>query len=263
MEEMCVGVSSSNSAFDKERFSDLISKLRGTRNLAEMSSDTGMSVSFLTKALSQQLPSRPSKRSLMKLTDPNAKPQYNITLSSLLDACGYTQIDEDESPMGEDTRCPGKKSFTEAVSLYFDNMPITHAMSMLVSTLIAKGIGPQVSIQLREGYFEIEDRDKDFQCVGINGFCQDDSGIQAMELVVKTRIFDALCDEENLDAAHRKVYYILTDNKKLFEACIMKLPCIHSKGTVILYTEDHVRFSDEYRKSSGAEQKDLLPSSII
>lgn len=262
MIERTTAVGSSNSAFNRDSFANLLSQLRGKRGIEEMSKDTGMSVSFLTKALSRQLPTRPSKRSLMKLADPTANPQYQVSLRSLMEACGYTDAVEDDAPKGVDVRVPRKTSVINAISLYYDSTPIACAMGMLTSALIAKGVGPQMNIQMRGSYFEIEDAAQDFRCVGISGFCQDKAGIQAMELVIKTRIFDALCAEEAPNAAYEKIYYILTDDREIFRFCKEQLPRIQARAMVILYTEDHVRFVDESRMGSETEQKELFPASL-
>lgn len=248
-----------NPAYDELALAEAMKKLQGVRTLPKMAEDTGLSVSLLGKMSACKLPSRPSKRSLKKLSDPNSHPQANITFKQLLEICGYTaeegEVLEEIAPVGRDPRVPTPVTIENAVSLYYDGKPITLGMSMLTSMLIQNGFGPQLNIRMENGFFEIADEKADFRAVGISAFCQDKAGVEAVKLVIKTKIFDALCSEPDPVRNGERTYFILVDDMELFHYCTTTLPFFQCCDLVVLYTEDYVTFCERWSRTESAAEE--------
>lgn len=252
-----------NNTYDRERFAGLVSRLKGNRSIMEMSCDTGISVSFLSKALSQNLPTRPSKRIIRRLLDSDVRPQADVTYSEFLESCGY---DAAEDTVGKkdlipiiagraDKRIPHISSLLDAISFYYDTLPITQAQCLLTNMLIAKGMGPKLDIRLRGGFFEIEDPAQGVCCVGISGFCQDKSGVEAVKMAIRTKIFDALCSDEGSVKTMDKSFYILVDDLELYNYCVEKLPPLHVRGMMVIYTDDYQMAKAEFEKVPISSRK--------
>lgn len=242
--------------YDREKFARLVARLKGSRTAEMMSKDTGMSVSFLSKALSQNLPTRPSMRTLSRLSGADVNPQAQISYSELLESCGYDASEGDgcaeiEAERMDETKISPKVA-AEFFATYCSSIPIARAPGIITNALIAKGVGPELEIRMKDTYFEIESKDKSFRCICVCGLCDYDSVANVMKIVIRSRLYDAIFSNKNVDnETSDKVIYVLTDNLRLFEYCKFELPALKCKSMIILYTENHVTISQEYEKVSA------------
>lgn len=256
-----------NTAYDRRRYAYLVRLLQGSRTVATMAKDTDLSSSFISKSINSQLPTRPTPRSLRKLTNPDSKPQANVKISDLFEACGYQSQKgdtyEEDRLLSVDTGDAERRTTSpfEAISHYFDNKPSTLAMAMLSNALVAAGIGPQLDIKLHNTYFEIADGSSGFSAIGIQALCQDDTGARAMQLVIKARLCDALCDERAGLPAKDRIFYIVTDHKDIFRYCAERLN-IPARGTVVLLTEDYEHFCEEHTSTANPKDREQLPELV-
>lgn len=144
------------SAFDAAELARLARLCLGSTSTIQFSQRTGLSRSFLSALLNANLRSRPSRRSLEKMTSPNASPQNGITEAQLLKAAGY---DSDCQISSSTPATPKASTFLEDVQRYcaadIDHMCVT--AQYMVGELIKKGDSPKLIISVENGLVSISE----------------------------------------------------------------------------------------------------------
>lgn len=257
-----------NSAFNAQRFADLCRLAMGGRSILQFAKECGLSQSFLSRALNQQLPSRPSRRTLMKLTDPaTARPSNNVTLKDVMTAVGYDPVEplpEVEPIIENEPEQSESIALWQSIADYFGPVSHTKAMSMLVDALIYRGVDKNMMICMHPGFFEVAVRNTQDKYVGISAFCQERSAIGIMKHALM-QIFTSVrsVTKDRADAGNA-IYYILTDQAELFEAFSSgEFPGFQGKGLAVLYAEDDTRFTREYWVTPKKPTENIFPVSLI
>lgn len=253
----------SNSAYNKKKLAELCRMAMGNRSIKQFSKDCGLSQSFLSRALNQQLTSRPSRRSLMKLTDPDANPN-NVTCRDVMAAAGYEPAEflPESEPIVENTPMPSESiTFCQSVLDYFSLLSPTQAMGMLVDALIAKGVKRDLTIHLHPGYCEVKEQKGKLTYVGISAFCKDETAIQ----IIKFALMHLFADVKSIpwDFTEDTQYYILTDNRTLFDDCPnLEFQGFRGKKLAVLYADKHGSFKQECWIMPKHRPSDVFPECL-
>ena len=214
----------------------LLKKAIGSRSIIEFTNQCGLSISFVSRLLNNNLPSKPSKRSFLKM----AKHLNNgVTIMQLLEVAGYSVDYEYEKALEHETLnefSPCMRAFAEGPS---------YAMSLLVNVLVVKKllIMP-LNISLQPGLFEIESK-VDGRCiVGLPAICgNDENDIEAV--VQKTNLSFIMA----LDLYHsqkRDVCFVLITNQNaVMEAFGKNFHSANGFDVYAVMTSDYCSFSDE------------------
>lgn len=239
----------------KQAFADLVRSSMGSMTIVEFSSISGLSVSFVSKALNKALLSKPSQRSLEKLV--KATPGGGPSIEEYYKACGLdTTILKNRRAIPETKKMP----LQEAVWTYYS--PAVMGIDTFLSAWMAHNNDSDIDLRLFQGgnVFTMKKRGDDFAAVVATVFCQDDNGITALKSIVPNQMLMALgvADKENL---HAPTYYFLTDRSPLFEFCANDLPKLPSQNVVVLLAnENHSGFSKQALRLADGCTAEQLPN---
>lgn len=254
----------SNSAYDKKRLAELCRMAMGNRSILQFSKDCGLSQSFLSRVLNQKLTSRPSRRSLMKLTDPDANPN-NVTHRDVMAAAGYelTESLPESEPIVESTPLPSESiTFCQSVLDYFSLLSPTQVMGMLVDALITKGVNRNLTIHLHPGYCEVKEPKGKLTYVGISAFCKDETAVKIMKFALMYLFADG--NSIPWDFSEDKLYYIMTDNMTLFNACPkLEFRGFRGKRLAVLYADKNGKFKQECWIMPEHKPSDVFPECLV
>jgi len=234
------------------KLAQTLRKIMAGRSIVECSEESGISISFFSKALNNRLNSKPTKRTVLRLEAlAQAHDVTSITLDEIYRAAGYTDADipKDEPslrrPKGKNE---GKRSLTSQISFVYASKNTENAMNLFLNSLIRSGAERNFDIKLRNEYFEVmqnnSKRGKKLAYVGIDAFYNNRANLNLMTVNVASKIAKSLADAESEKEQRKKIYFIMTDQKRFFDHCVRTLPPLQARGTVILYCEDGKTFSD-------------------
>ena len=242
----------SGQTFDRAKLAELTTLAQGERSILEFSNDSGVNRGLIGEIKSGKTAKRPTKTTLMKLTDPvKARPRNNVSLNDMLKACGYKMM---EIP----TRDVGKMSFEDAVVQTFTKSP-TKPMTMLLDYLISTEQMNDYRVDVHGGWFKLTRSGKAGRevGVGIGAFCDHDLGAKAMMITIKALLLDTVATKEDAEGLSEKTYYLLTDRDDVYEYAA-SLPRLGMKEMIVLKADGtHTRFEKAERKLSDGTSEPL------
>lgn len=237
--------------FDTGKLAELVRLAIGGRSLSSFAEEAGVSKSYVSKIINGKISpdSPPSRKVLSKLANPEkAAPQNGITLADLFTSCGYSTAELEDGE--EDFEMPAVCS---TVQKYYNNALPMAAVSVLMNGLVLNGVTDLMAIETKGSYFEIHTPDSDEAYVGIPVFCQKQDAFNLMYMAA----LSILLVLSNKDAT----FYILTDNRELYQFLIDRIKVPKEMRVSVLYTEDHVFIKEETR--IGGNQDEWFPKSIM
>lgn len=262
--------SSFNSAQKHKLASQLQRRMAGA-SIVSFSSETGLSVSWISKALNIQLDSRPSRRTLHKIVDPEVGEVNGVSLEELYENCGYhlpnktDGVPAEEAAEDTQTKEPaGQYSLRKALASYYVGSYI-EALRVFLNAWDKHGNAPDISISRRADneLFTITDTDRGFNAICIPGFCQDETGASVVKNELLSRMLKAIGVADQSSCGIKDTYfYILVDSQDVYEFCCDndKLPRIPSMNLIILLSdEDHSGFTDGFARLSEERKDNKLP----
>lgn len=237
--------------FDLGRLAEQVRLAIGGRSLSSFAEEAGVSKSYVSKIINGKISpdSPPSRKVLSKLVDPEkVAPQNGITLADLFSSCGYSTAElEDKEKNFE------MPSVCSTVQKYYNNALPMAAVSVLMNGLVLSGVTELMSIETKGSYFEIHTPDGDESYVGIPAFCQKQDAFNLMYTAALS-ILLVLCSKN-------ATFYILTDNRAMYQFLIDRIKVPKEMRVSVLYTEDHVFIKEETR--IGGNQDEWFPKSIV
>lgn len=145
--------------FDPQELAKLARLCLGSASTIEFSQRTGLSRSFLSAVLNANLRGRPSRRSLKKMTSPNAQPQNGITEAQLLRAAGYDPDALMPVSAAEAPEAQKGSVFLEEVQQYCaaDIDSMRTAAQCMVAELIKKDASPRLTLSIERSWVSISE----------------------------------------------------------------------------------------------------------
>lgn len=143
--------------FDPQELAKLARLCLGPASTVEFSQRTGLSRSFLSAVLNANLRGRPSRRSLKKMTSPNAQPQNGITEAQLLRAAGYDPDALTPVSVAEAPKAQKDSVFLEEIQQYCaaDIDRMCTAAQCMVGELIKKDDLPRFTLSIERSWVSI------------------------------------------------------------------------------------------------------------
>lgn len=236
--------------YNPQRLANLCRLYIGDRSVVSFASEVGLSRSFVAHLVCAQLPSRPSKRSLLKFTDEEkAKAQNNIRREDILKAAGYSDLLKDINSIQKRTEgtvpAYGKLPMADAIArYYFADLPLLpmHMFTDLLVDNLNRG-ELDINVSVKTGTFRISHAVSNTTFFGIPAYCDRNEGIELMKDSVKVRLVEALCASQKVEGS--VCFCILTDRREIYDNFCRNLPELPGKSINVLLTEDHVRFCEE------------------
>lgn len=233
------------SAFDKVRFGQIVRDMKGRYSTREYAARTGLSESFLSKAITGGIDNPPSKRTMLKLG--SAVSDIQVPLDELLEAAGYTAIEEASQEQGEIPEvvtgaAEGKLSRSASIREYYggDLRSAKYAFETIMTDKVIEG--PVTTWMDRNaGYFTITDATTGQEYVVIPAYCGFNEGAAGV-LFAAAELYNKLAVKEE---AADQIFYILCDNEDIYRMLIGVKKNEMPKATVVLLTDDHRTFKQE------------------
>ena len=223
--------------YDPVKLADLARRVIGTRSVAEFCADTKLSKSFVSRILNCKLVSAPTRRTLYRFAGINAKPQNGVTLGDMLIASGYEATIEDFLISDEfDAEERERLTLAEGIQLYYSQSP-AFGLNLLLDVLINKGYGKSYFIDFELGMFSLKIKpleNKYTNIVAIPAFCNDDSEIIAIQVAVLTSLISSM----NIYHVSESLFFVMTDNMKMYELLLNSLPVLKNMRLAILLTNE-------------------------
>lgn len=219
--------------YDPNKLAELARRAIGTRSVAEFCAETDLSKSFVSRLLNAKLPNAPTRRTLYRFAGKYAKPQNGITLGDMLNASGYEAAIEDFS-FTDASLNNEKLSLSEEIRLNYSQAP-AFALYLMLNVLIAKGIGQTYSINFELGVFSLKIKPLDNRyttIIGIPAFCNDDSAIMPIQVAVLTNLISSV----NNHTVNESLFYVMTDNSKMYNLLFESLPVLQNMKLAVLLT---------------------------
>lgn len=252
-------VRSSNSAgvlktdYDPKTFGAVLRVMKGRRTSVQFAIETGLSSSYICKAVSGHAQARPSRRTVIKLM--SAKTEAPFDRRELARAAGYDEAEIGALPAAEESEHTA--SLTATIRKYYGEDPFV-AMNELQRALSVNVLrGDVSSYYYRESdYFEIKDMQSGQIYAGINAYVRpisvsgdEDRSQEEIESDAVVPIAFAVGKTYNdiikSDRAKDIIVYILTDNEKIYRSCHSVIQMDATKATIAVFTDDHQGFSKE------------------
>ncbi len=241
--------------YDPKVFGVFVRDMKGTKSVREFAIETGLSESYVSKAIIGRAMGQPSKRTLLKLL--RAQTEVPVKRRDLAEVAGYETLDlEDEPDVGPETGHP--LSTAAVITRYYGKDHFT-AMGEFLKALSEHGMDSDITSHFyREaGYFEVADNMTGNVYVGINAYLRPlesgdevdgNSDAEDEDNVVFSIAFSVGLNFNRVIVsgdAKDKVVYILTDNERVYEGCQNVIPKNKTKATVVVLTDDHQGFRKE------------------
>lgn len=222
---------STNKEYDATKLAELLRKCRGTRTTTEFSKETGVSITYLTKLLNGNSPSRPSKKYLRRISYPKygQNNSCDVSYEALLRAAGYS--DEEI-----DTAVVLKQS---SIELPIEAKRKSFPISFMIDNLFASGEinnGFEIFNSDDDGWFTINTMESKILCVPA---LYDGAELIDKEQRIANDFMIAVLTQKNLDK-----YYILTNQRNLVDDIKKVLPKLPGIDLYILITNDYHTISE-------------------
>lgn len=225
-----------------ELLAEYAARIKDDRSIVELVEQSGLSRSFISKLLNQNLLSVPSKRSLKMLSN---IPGHNISYSSLLEAAGYDLLDQNTDLK------PVAISFEQAVNDHFSEKPASFALGIMLDLLIKKGYDDPFDIQFTKDDFFIKPKNYDFEIVGIPVFYSGNDETKEAGFVALRKYINSIGRIK-----HEMSYiYLITDNLAVYQYIKNALPPSDDWKLYVSYTNDYKNFQNQYDVNG---QKELV-----
>lgn len=234
--------------------------IKGKRSIGDLVLESGLSRSFVSKIINQNLLSVPSKRSLKMLSD---VPGHNISYTALLEAADYDFVESDTDIEVETV------SFEKAASDYYSEKPASFALGLLLDLLVKKGFTESFDVKFTTDNFYIKPSDKTFEVVGIPVFFSNNADVEGACLIAIRKFIDAIYKIGELAS----YIYLITDNSAAYQYMIKVLPPSPKGFVYVSYTNDYKHFMKQYdvndqlelvhKKSSKQKETDLFSGVLI
>lgn len=228
---------------------DLLKKAIGSRSIIEFTTQCGLSISFVSRLLNNNLPSRPSKRSLLKMA---GNLLNGVTLSQLLVAAGY----EDDCGYIDEIMPANRQDSVQNLPSY--TMEPTYAMSLLVNVLVeSKQLAMPLDIAVQPGLFEVKGKADGKWIVGLPAICRsEEESIDSIFHTLQLSFIMAL----SMYSARRKdiCFVIVTNQERIFNDFEVKADVMDNMELYCVLTKDYYRFCQEKRiptLTDGANQE--------
>lgn len=224
-------VGSEKSAFDKQRLSELTRLVMGDRTVVQFSQDTGLNRGLIGMIINRKLDNPPSQRSIYRMMSSTAKPQNNIPLNEMLAAAGYAPAADEET------------ANVPVVPLQLSDLILTsyaaspsRPLTMLFDLLIQMKLDGQFEIHYHGGWFEIHGTDTGNKYVGISAFRQEDTDLEIAKVLLKAHLLDTLSSDSYVKGLSEKAYYILTNDKDVYDFALT-LPRLGAGSMSVLLSD--------------------------
>ena len=244
-----------DNGYDPKAFGVFVRDMKGTKSVREFAIETGLSESYVSKAIIGRATGQPSKRTLLKLL--RAQTEVPVKRRDLAEAAGYETLELEDAPdEGPETSQP--LSTAAVITRYYGKDHFT-AMGEFLKALAEHGLDGDITSRFyREaGYFEVVDNATGNVYVGINAYLRPletgeesdgNSDAEDEDNVVFSIAFSVGLNFNRVivsGGAKDKVVYILTDNERVYEGCQTVIPKNKTKATVVVLTDDHQGFRKE------------------
>ena len=243
----------SNTGYDPEIFSAVLRGMKGGMTSDQFAIETGLSNSYICKAVSGHAMSRPSRRTVIKLM--SAKTGAPFDRKELVRAAGYDEADLDIRP--DIKAVEQTASLTETIRKYYGGDPYI-AMSELLRALSLNALKGDVSTYYyrKSDHFEIKDMVTDQIYAGINAYVKpvsiDGDDGRTTEEIERTAVVSIAFEVSKTyseiirgDRAKDKIVYILSDNERIYEGCRSVIQKNATRATIAVFTDDHQGFCKE------------------
>lgn len=228
--------------YNKVKFGQLVRDMKGRYSSREYAARTGLSESFISKAISGSIDNPPSKRTMLKLG--RAVSEVHVPIEELLEAAGYPVGQDGERDDGslDLNKADDKRSMSAAISEYYGG-DLRSAKYEFERALTDKAIKGAVSTWMDgdAGYFTVTDEEDGQIFVGIPAYCGFQDGSAAVAFA-SALLYDRLAREPE---ARNQIFYILCDNDEIYKELFMMKRNEMPLATVLLYTDDHRSFKHE------------------
>ena len=239
--------------YDPAEFSTLLRSMKGIMSAREFALHTGLSESFISKAVNGLQKNRPSKRTVLKLLVSDSG--KTVDRERLIAATGYDAADFDGDADAGSAVWQRFSSARLLTGVYGEDPFV--AMCEFLRALTERGLNGDVTCRFyhRFGYFEVTDSITGQVYAGINAYlkpCDDKDGCGGSpDAELRSAIAVAFSAGQlfshitKSDGAKEKIVYILADNERIYNALCSNLLKSETKATVVLFTDDHCGFSRE------------------
>jgi len=223
---------------DPGRFAEILRAMKGMQSVHEFANSTGLSDSFLSKAINSVSDKIPSKRTLLKLL--RAETETTVSRMELAEAAGYPADKIDwERVLGEEDESQRVSAAEAIVRIYGGNHYL--ACGRLMKSLSEHGVDGDMSsfVHREDGYFEITDETTGQVYVGINVYCNADHD---RDNTVFSMMFSLALTHQKICLTSgdvgEKVVIIMTNDEQIFEGCRNCNFNGAPKATMIVLTDD-------------------------
>lgn len=243
--------SESKETYVNNNLISLLKKAIGSRSIIEFTNQCGLSISFVSRLLNNNLPSRPSKRSFLKMA-PNLG--NGVTLSQLLTAAGYEEDFNFDYPKEAENET--KLDFSMRSPSYI-TAP-TYAMSLLVNVLVqSKQLTMPIDISVQPGLFEVKSKIDGKCLVGLPALCQKDADkINLMSQTLKRSFIMAL--DIYSEQLKNVCFVMITNQESIFEDFGSNLNAMDDIELYNVFTEDCYSFCREKQVCSSFSSDSLI-----
>lgn len=227
----------SNKTYKNPELVNLIKKAIGSRSIVRFAELSGLSTSFLSRLLNNNLPSRPSKRSLCKM----AKVEFEngVTLDKIFEVAGY--IEGEERGTMRLFSSLGGIGKTETVPQYART--VTYPMSLLVNTLAQQNrFDMQFDISVQPGLFEVKIKTRNEMIVGLSAICEaekEKASFSALQLSLIMAI--NMYNQQLKD----KCFVIITNQETIYNTFGNGLQFPNDMKLCVVLTNDYHSFCKE------------------
>lgn len=239
--------------YDPETFGAVLRGIKGRMTSDQFAIETGLSSSYICKAVSGHAKARPSRRTIIKLL--SARTEAPFDRKELVRVAGYDEAELGALPAVEETKQAA--SLTASIRKFYGADPFA-AMSELQRALSLNVLNGDVSSYYHRepDYFEIKDMQSGQVYAGINAYvrpvkvsgdedrsAKDIDGNAVFPIAFAAgRTYNEIVKD---DGARAKIVYILTDNERIYEGCRSVIKTNATRATVVVFTDDHQGFSKE------------------
>ena len=223
-------ICSTNREYDAAKLAELLRRCRGARTTTDFAKETGVSITYLTKLLNGNSPSRPSKKYLRRISYPKYGTNCcDVSYEALLIAAGYSDDEIDTAVVLKQTN----------INLPTEAKRKSFSISFMIDNLFASGEinnGFEIHNSDDDGWFTINTMKSKILCVPA---LYDGTETIDKEQRIANEFMVATLTQKKLDK-----YYILTNQRNLVDDIKKVLPKLPGIDLCILITNDYHTISD-------------------
>lgn len=208
--------------YEQKELGELINRARGNRTVSQFAAQAGVSRSTVSDLIHCRMPSKPTKRTLMKLFHKNAEPAAG-TLQEALRLAHYAPYE----------RQNGTENSKASVI-----KPLQMLLELLIETA-------QISLQFQvdmgpNGRTAIVDSATRRKFIGLPAFRNETMSAAETELILKAMLLDEVFSEDAEKG--EATYMILVDDEEVYGRAA-QLPLLQCRAMyVVLTDQEHNRF---------------------